>query len=145
MPVTAASETPDMQDKIRQAEAAVAALSEQFLDNARREISVLQDHAAAARNAPGANAGEIEALFSLAHNLKGQGGSFGFDLITEVSDALCSLVRGGEPADWEALDAIDHHIRVLRVIADRGIKGDGGALGAELLAKLRAMAPREAA
>ncbi len=134
-----------MLDRIAQAEAAVAALGEQYLATAKEEIQQLQSLAKAARAKMGDNAAEVDAIFQIAHNIKGQGGSFGFDLITMVGHSLCELTRSRAPMDETSLKILDHHIRILGVIADKDIRGDGGDLGNQLIEKLKGLSRKEAA
>ncbi len=134
-----------IRDKIAMAEAAVAALADQFLEAARADAANLRALAEEARAKPGRNAREVRRIFEIAHNIKGQGGSFGFDLITEIGASLCLLTRDAVPLDEDALTVIDHHLRVLSVVIEKGIKGDGGELGMQLIAKLRALTLKPAA
>ncbi len=134
-----------MRQRIAQAEAAVAALADQYILTVQEDIANLEQAATRARSKPGQNAKEIEQIFQTAHNIKGQGGSFGFQLMTEVGHSLCEQTRGLGALDLDGLDVIDHHIRILGVIVHRKLRGDGGALGAQLIDKLRAMTRQEAA
>lgn len=80
-----------------------------------------------------------------AHDIKGQAGSFGYLLATDVAQ---SLVRAVIPILDEfdrrnyraiALRALlSAHVDALKLISDQRIKGDGGAEGRELLGELNA-------
>ncbi len=125
-----------LRERIAQAEAAVAALTDVYLANVKQEIEELRGLSAAMRRSPGAHAEAAEQIFTIAHNIKGQGGSFGFDLVTQVGSSLCEITRHQRCLTAAELARVDDHVRVLDVIVQKGIRGDGGALGAQLIEKL---------
>ncbi len=143
--MTPLSETDALERRIAQAEAAVAALADQFLPSVRDEVETLKGHLATARQAPGANAEAMRAAYEIVHVVKGQGGSFGYPLITDVGDLLCRLMHEGRDQDRRTLDLIDEHVRVLSYIIDRKLSGDGGDQGKALMDELNALNMRYAA
>ena len=42
--------------------------------------------------ATGDRKAEAEQVFQIAHDIKGQGGSFGYDLMTLIANELCRLI-----------------------------------------------------
>ncbi len=140
------SSTDDaMRQRIAQAEAAVAALADQYIVMVKEDLARLEQASGRARAKLGRNGAEIDEIFQTAHNIKGQGGSFGFHLMTEVGHSLCERTRETGGLGNHELDVVDHHIRILNVIVARKIRGDGGVLGQQLLDKLRAMTRPQAA
>ena len=71
------------------------------------------------------------------HDLKGQGTSFGYPLVTKIGHSLCALTRD-RASSYESrhLDLVKSHLDALELILTKGIKGEGGKVGAELVAKL---------
>ena len=117
-----------------EAEAALAALAEQYPDYAAADVAQMKAHLAEIDANPADAAAACEALFAVAHNVKGQGASFGYELMTELGEALYERLRGkaaltaGEAASVRALVAACD-----AVIAER-LSGDGGPRGKALLA-----------
>jgi hypothetical protein len=87
----------------------------------------------------GGTAEEGETFRRIIHDFKGQGGSVGYPLISEVASSLGNLVRGADLADELARRAIDQHVAAIGTILHGRIAGDGGALGQELVAGLHAL------
>jgi chemotaxis protein histidine kinase CheA len=91
---------------------------------------------------PESPAEPLRRIFEAAHDLKGQGTSFGYPLITRIAQSLCRL--GHRPCDAagaaEHLRVVAAHLDVLALILQKQIRGDGGPLGAKLAAKLESMA-----
>jgi hypothetical protein len=73
----------------------------------------------------------------IAHDVRGQAGSFGYPLATEVARSLGIVLRNDAAKMATLVPVIDAHIGALNAIASRAISDDGGALGAELIAGLR--------
>ena len=77
-----------MPDAVRDAEAAVAALADSFLEWITEDIDNAKKALADAQDKPGDNQPLIRAIFEVVHNVKGQGGSFGYDLLTKIGGWL---------------------------------------------------------
>jgi CheY-like chemotaxis protein len=80
-----------------------------------------------------------------AHDIKGQAGSFGYRLATDIAQSLVRVVipilddfdrRDDRPVALRIL--LSAHVEALKVVSSQRIKGDGGAEGRELLAELDA-------
>jgi two-component system chemotaxis response regulator CheY len=78
------------------------------------------------------------------HNIKGQAGSFGYDLITSVAALGQEMTRrlNGDPQNIQRHHEGVHRgtvalVQAMRLILRNGIRGDGGAVGERLLDKLR--------
>ena len=124
-------------DRLAMAEAAIEALKGDYKEQLRVDVEQLSNiWAAGGPLAP--NAESAEALFVVAHNLKGQAGTFGYDLVTSVSASLCELLRAGQPSGAKA-KAVGQHVSVLNRIVEKDITGTGGNMGAKLLQALQAL------
>lgn len=127
---------PDDPDPVEAAERAMAGGSIAFLDHARGDFAILRricDEIATRPDEPG---DALSRMFGLVHNLKGQGKSFGYDMITEISASLCELLRGQtriEPSDAKIVMV---HVDALGVVFEHDLKGDGGDQGRLLLRRL---------
>ncbi len=72
----------------------------------------------------------------IAHNLKGQGASFGYPLITSIAQSLLNLLRGQEKSDPRAIKIAAAHVNALRTILDKDIQGSAGPRGEALVKRL---------
>ncbi|MBK3735081.1 response regulator [Azospirillum brasilense] len=72
-----------------------------------------------------------------AHEMRGQGGIFGYPLITRIAKSLYEATQGGFPAVTgnERL-LLKAHVDAIRAVMAGRISGDGGATGQQLLASL---------
>ena len=61
--------------------------------------------------------------------LKGQGGSFGYDLISQVGDSLKKFTDSRSEANPRDVEIIAAHVDAMRVVMVEDIRGDGGDVG----------------
>lgn len=136
-----ATETGDeahgMSETLARAEAAVADLAKGYAGWALADVAKARAALALAREEPAQRARHVEALFRLAHDLKGQGSSFGFPLVTRIAHSLCGLTRE-RARDYQTqhLDLAKAHLDAIELVLAKGIKGEGGKIGAALVARL---------
>ncbi|MBX3508838.1 MAG: Hpt domain-containing protein [Parvibaculum sp.] len=133
----------DFESMIARAEAAVEALRETYREQLGEDVAALC--ALWSRiEAEGADQEKLAELHSIAHNIKGQGGSFGYDLVTDIGASFCDYLRGGPRTAPNELAIVNMHIRMLKNVAENNITGDGGETGARLIEKLRQLTGRAA-
>jgi CheY-like chemotaxis protein len=90
----------------------------------------------------------VEQIYLKSHSLKAMGQTFGFPLLTEAGDSLCSLLWRLPQERMTApmtLQGVEAHVRTMTMIVAQDIRHDGGALGAELIDGLRTIVSRIAA
>ena len=122
---------------LARAEAAVANLAQDYASWALADVAKARAALAAAIDDPAGRGQHVDALFRVGHDLKGQGTSFGFPLVTKIGQSLCALTRDRD-RQYESrhLDLAKAHLDALDLILAKSIKGEGGKVGAELVAKL---------
>lgn len=126
----------DFESMIARAEAAVEALRETYREQLVEDVATL-GRIWSRIETEGASKSTLDELHSIAHNIKGQGGSFGYDLVTDIGASFCDYLRGGLRTAPNELSIISMHIRMLKNVAENNITGDGGETGARLIEKLR--------
>jgi chemotaxis protein histidine kinase CheA len=113
----------DPTDLIAKAEAALAALSDQFGTWLTTELDRL-DKARAQLGSDFGNTQALEALHNCAHDLKGLGTTFAFPTVSSLSTSLCRLLTS-QPKDQEAsLALIDAHIAAIRALVASDARDD---------------------
>lgn len=83
-----------------------------------------------------------DGMFDMAHEIRGQGGSFGFPLISVIADSLCKFIESQERIQASHLDIIRVHILAMKAVFRQGIKGENPDLAGELASLLRALRDR---
>jgi hypothetical protein len=86
----------------------------------------------------------LDEINLLAHELRGQGGTFGYPLVTLIAKSLYQATGAGCPEDDDAIEIAKAHIDALRLVIRDKIAGDGGEAGKELMASLQAVIGKRA-
>lgn len=122
---------------IRQAEAAVEDFGKNFHERAIADIEILEENLRLARGNDSEQEVYFSNIFSRAMDLKGQGGSFGFDLITEIGDSLKNFTGMRDKANPRDVEIITAHVDAMKVVLTNNIRGGGGEIGGAIVAGLR--------
>ena len=122
-------------DRLAMAAEAIDAMKGDYIVQLQKNMATLK--ATWARvDAKCPNAADLDDLFDLAHNLKGQAGTFGYDLVTSVAASLCEL-RGEDRSNPNKMKAVGQHVSVLERIVAKNIVGHGGDTGAKIVQALQ--------
>lgn len=128
---------PDVLDK---AEQVIASMADDYIHWAREDVEKLGGIFSELA-APGGNTPEnLDKVFQIAHDMKGQGGSFGYDLVTAIGHELCRFIEKVEGAGTigpAEVSAVKLHVDAIKRVITDGMKGDGGNQGAALLTGLQ--------
>lgn len=110
-----------------------------YLENAHKDVAALQELCRRVSADPAQWSGIAEQMRAIVHNIKGQGASFGYPLMTRVGDSLTILLKQAGGADEAVLKLVTAHIETLRAVLDKNIKGSGGELGETLADRLETL------
>lgn len=132
-------------DLLRKAEAAVAELEEDFTRWVAVDMDALDAAVAALRRAGGKSQGHMAEIFRISLDMKGQGGSFGYQMITRIAGSLCDFLEERSTLNRLGMEAVSAHIAAMRATLAEGIRDDGGETGEALLEELRRLTGKAAA
>ena len=128
-----------MEAVLARAQAAVADLAKTYAPNTVADLDRCAALLKAAREHANTRPASVKELYGIAHNIKGQGSSFGYPLVTRIGHSLCTLVRQERAFSDADLGVMQAHLDALRLILAKDIKGEGGETGAKLAARLENM------
>lgn len=120
---------------IAKAEAALKSLSSNFTQWLADEISKLEASRAEVK-AVGPTPETIEHLYLRAHDLKGLGTTYGYQLITRIATSLCRLIDDKEKRTSAPLELIDAHIDAIKACVRDEIRSDEHPVGNILVQEL---------
>ena len=107
----------------------------EWAQNYLRDISNMLDKAREFQEKRRSCLNEINIL---AHELRGQGGTFGYPLITILGKSLYEATNAECSEDDKELDIVKAHIDAMKAVLREKISGDGGPVGRQLLEGLKA-------
>lgn len=119
------------------AESKISSMKSDYLKWVGADLDALTAACEAAVKNKESRATHIDALYSKAVEIKGQGGSFGFPLMTTVGSQLCRFIEiQGNDLDDARMDIVKLHVETLRLVILQKMEGDGGPMGQKLLTGL---------
>lgn len=128
------------EEALERANAAIARLKESYISEwAPASIDEMYEALAAAMRRDADCREQMERLYRLAHDMKGQGGTFDFAILTTVGESICRLTADRDLLSDGEFTVVRAHVDAARTIIRERLDGEGGAAGRELLAGLQAM------
>ena len=112
-------------------------MAQNFTEWVGDDLKQAKDCLAAAQATPDDCEEAMKGFYGAMHNLKGLGGSFGYDLVTDIADSCCILLKKTETRNGHVLKVCQAHLGALDGIIAKDIKGDGGPTGVAIITQLR--------
>ena len=128
-----------LKETLARAEEATTALRANYTEWARIDVNNTQALLDAAKKGPEGRREQLDLLYAAMHNIKGQGASFGYPLVTRVSQSLCRLLAPGRAIDDAGFKVAQAHLDALKLVLDQKIAGTGGEVGEKLAARLEGL------
>lgn len=123
-------------DPVARAEAALADLSSEFGAWMEAECTRLETARQRVKR-EGFTELTHEALFHVAHDIKGEAGTFGYPAVVGVANSLCRLLEHTPEMSRIPLDLVDRHVDAVRAITREYARADLLDIAAQLTKRLR--------
>ena len=108
-------------------------MGDQYLDWVQEDLGKIDAAFVALKAATGDRAQEVDAVFQVSHDMKGQGGSFGYDLITAIGNQLCRMIEKVDTVGDAEVNAIEVHIGAMKLVIAQKMTGNGGQAGDQIM------------
>ena len=131
-----------MADTLARAEEATTLLKQNYTTWAREYIEKGQRCLDEAMGDPAKARIHLDGLYAIMHNVKGQGASFGYPLVTRIAQSLCKLVGAKHDAGEPMMRIAQAHVDALKLVLDQKIEGPGGETGEKLAGRLEDLAQK---
>lgn len=109
-------------DAVARAEAVVAAFADEYLNWLSTDLDRVDELLASAQGNPQS----VQQLRRKAHDIRGQGGSFGFPLVTKLAEALHKVVAAQQGClDAKGVALAGRVAHAMRMVVEHRARGDG--------------------
>ena len=117
---------------------ALADLTISYIEQVKKDIQTMYDILGRAETAaPQKKLSLIqEDFFIKMHDLKGQGATFGYPLLTDIGAAVCDFLRSKKGFSLLDINFLKQHVEDADHIIQENLTGDGGAWGEALRKRL---------
>ena len=75
-------------------------------------------------------------IFGISHDMRGQGTSFDYPLMTRISDSLCRFTEDLDQLVQKAMDLVRTHIEAMRAVITHKVTGEDNELAKQIAAGL---------
>lgn len=123
---------PISPEMLTRAKEAVASLAPAFAELMAKDVEKICGLYAEGVADPGRRLEIVKAIFEVAHDLRGQAGTFDYPLVTRVGSSLCRFIENLKECDDACFEVVGVHVDALDGVLRNAIRGDGGALGREI-------------
>lgn len=89
-------------------------------------------------------ASKREKIYDISHNVKGQGSTFGYTLLTSVADNLCNFLDNQDTLLMDHLPVLMAHAEALHAILRFDVKGSDDPTGQEIVRSLHVLIRKQA-
>jgi len=123
-------------DMIKRAEKAVEELASQYSGWAADDIVKLRGLLSEAENDAATRDERLHDIYRIAHDMRGQGSTFGFPLVTRIAGLLCTYLKMPDEGDV-AIDTVRAHIDALEKVIEHKATDEASAAAVEILSTLK--------
>ncbi|MCH7692381.1 MAG: phosphorelay protein [Proteobacteria bacterium] len=127
---------------LERAEAVIADMTDNYVEWAAKDLAKIYQALDNLKAEKKDRKDALALIFQLSHDMKGQGGSFGYTLMTILGGTLCNFVEKLEDAGSVEIEVIQLHINAMALVIAKQMKGDGGKEGVQLLKGLGLVAAK---
>ncbi len=124
---------------LERAESVINNMQSSYLEWVENDLKSLEAAIAEASTVDGDLEPHFEKIFSISHDIKGQGGSFGYQMMTNIGNQLCRFIESMGTPNKSDLHIVRLHLDAMKLVIGKRMEGDGGKTGEELVAGLQAV------
>jgi hypothetical protein len=117
---------------LKKAEDRIAVAGASYPERVKADLDKLVALANQAATDPNRRDEAITGINLIVHEIRGEGATFGYPLLTKFAGSLFKFTDGLTSPTERQLALIKAHVDVMTAVVKAGIKGDGGALGAQI-------------
>ena len=117
---------------------ALADLTESYIVQVKKDIQTMYDLLRQAETAAPQKKNALiqEGFFTKMHDLKGQGATFGYPLLTDIGRVVCDFLRNKKGFSGLDITSLKQYVDDANHIIQENLTGDGGAWGKALKKRL---------
>lgn len=125
-------------ETLEKANAALEKMSEDYPDWVAAQVAELRALHGRMVDTPETRRKTLDAIRSMAQEIKGQGATFGYPLVSTFAQSLQECSGPGAPLSDNHAEVVKAHVDSIGAVIKDRVKGSGGQVGKELTQQLKA-------
>ena len=121
---------------LEKAQAVIANMGDSYLEWVEEDLAKISRLLEELKAAKDGGKDLLDRMFQISHDIKGQGGSFDYQLMTTLGHDLCHLIEKMDTAGPHEIEVIALYIGTMKLVISKRMQGSGGEQGKQLLAGL---------
>jgi len=127
---------------LAKAEKAMEDMKPQVEAHMRSEVAKLTELMGHVASTSGQDRAKLNEMYRTAFELKGQGTSAGYGMLTRFGDSLCRYIEAQQNMGAKEVAIVKAHVDSISAIMGRSIKGDTNPIGLAIAAELEKVVGR---
>ena len=127
---------------LAKAEKAMEDVKPQIEAHMKSEVATLNELMVKVSGSAGQDRAVLNEMYRTAFELKGQGASAGYGMLTRFGDSLCRYIEGQQNMGAKEVAIVKAHVDSISAIMGRAIKGDSNPVGLAIAAELEKVVGR---
>ena len=117
----------------------IADMSKQYVVWARGDVAKLKELLKQAHSLTGQEQENLIRgdLYRTAHDIKGQGATFDYPLMSDLGAHICTLIKTTDAFDETHLAVITQDVEDMEQVLENQLQGDGGQIGTYISTRLK--------
>lgn len=124
-------------DVFERAQAVIDRLSVEFRDRAQKDLETLYTELEMAQTGEAGRPEHIQNIRALLHDMRGQGGTFGLPLITQIAKSLGTYLKSDEAAENPSVEIAQAHFEAIKHVLTENISDQNSERGRQIVEDLR--------
>lgn len=124
---------------IEKAEKIVETMQDDYIEESKKDIEKLKILLQKIKEDPSNASDDVKELITLANDMKSQGGSFNYNLVTFIGNSLAKFLDKKQTIDDRTIETIQIHVDTIIMVLNRNMTGNGGQMGKEILDGIKAV------
>lgn len=119
------------------AQAVIDRLSIEYRDRAQKDLENLYMEVELAQSEESERPEHLQNIRAVLHDMRGQGGTFGLPLITQIAKSLGTYLKSDEASENPSFEIAQAHIEAIRHVLTDNVSDQHGERGREIIEDLR--------
>lgn len=124
-------------ETFERAQAVIDQLAEEYRERARTDLDNLYAEIELAQTDEPERQAHLQNIRAVLHDMRGQGGTFGLPLITQIAKSLGTYLKSDEASELPSYEIAQAHLEAIRQVLVENVADQNSDRGQQIIEELR--------